>query len=83
VARELKQRSGNVRVTLLEKEADCGEHASGRNSGVIHAGFYYSANSLKAKLTSSPTAQRPKRALTLSGLPKRAQQLSVATIAAR
>jgi L-2-hydroxyglutarate oxidase len=51
VARELKQRFGNVRVTLLEKEADCGEHASGRNSGIIHAGFYYSADSLKAKLT--------------------------------
>lgn len=51
VARELKQRFGNVRVILLEKEAACGEHASGRNSGIIHAGFYYSADSLKAKLT--------------------------------
>lgn len=51
IARELKQRFGNVRVTLLEKEPDCGMHASGRNSGVIHAGFYYSADSLKAKLT--------------------------------
>jgi len=51
VARELKQRFGNARVTLLEKEADFGKHASGRNSGVIHAGFYYSADSLKAKLT--------------------------------
>jgi len=38
-------------VTLLEKEAALGLHASGRNSGVIHAGFYYSADSLKAKLT--------------------------------
>jgi L-2-hydroxyglutarate oxidase len=36
---------------LLEKEAACGLHASGRNSGIIHAGFYYSADSLKAKLT--------------------------------
>lgn len=38
-------------VILLEKEAHCGEHASGRNSGVLHAGFYYSADSLKARLT--------------------------------
>lgn len=36
---------------MLEKEAACGLHASGRNSGIIHAGFYYSADSLKAKLT--------------------------------
>jgi (S)-2-hydroxyglutarate dehydrogenase len=51
VARELKHRFPDTQVTLLEKEASCGRHASGRNSGVIHAGFYYSANSLKAKLT--------------------------------
>jgi L-2-hydroxyglutarate oxidase LhgO len=38
-------------VHLLEKEADCGLHASGRNSGVLHAGFYYSPDSLKAKFT--------------------------------
>ena len=38
-------------VTLLEKEAECGIHASGRNSGVLHAGFYYTADSLKARLT--------------------------------
>ena len=36
---------------LLEKEVDCGLHASGRNSGVLHAGFYYSPDSLKAKFT--------------------------------
>ena len=51
VARELKNRFPNSKVTLLEKETTCGQHASGRNSGVIHAGFYYSADSLKAKLT--------------------------------
>src|SRR6478609_3973964 len=51
VARELKQRFQKADVTLLEKEASLGQHASGRNSGVIHAGFYYSADSLKAKLT--------------------------------
>lgn len=51
IAREVKQRFPKSDVTLLEKEASCGLHASGRNSGVIHAGFYYSADSLKAKLT--------------------------------
>ena len=51
IARELKHRFADAEITLLEKEAACGLHASGRNSGVIHAGFYYSVNSLKAKLT--------------------------------
>ena len=51
IARELKGRFPDTRVVLLEKEADCGLHASGRNSGVLHAGFYYSADSLKARFT--------------------------------
>ena len=51
VARELKRRRPEAAVILLEKEADCGEHASGRNSGVLHAGFYYAADTLKARLT--------------------------------
>jgi L-2-hydroxyglutarate oxidase len=38
-----------LKVTILEKEVSLGFHASGRNSGVIHAGFYYSPDSLKAK----------------------------------
>jgi L-2-hydroxyglutarate oxidase len=37
------------RTLILDKEAISGLHASGRNSGVLHAGFYYSADSLKAK----------------------------------
>jgi L-2-hydroxyglutarate oxidase LhgO len=37
-------------VALIEKEPAVGLHASGRNSGVLHAGFYYSAESLKARL---------------------------------
>ena len=36
---------------LIEKEPDCGLHASGRNSGVLHAGFYYSPDSVKAQFT--------------------------------
>src|SRR5207244_7604243 len=51
IAREIKSRFRDASVTLIEKEPACGAHASGRNSGVIHAGFYYSADSLKAKLT--------------------------------
>jgi len=51
VAREIKRRRPEMKVVLLEKEQQCGLHASGRNSGVIHAGFYYSADSLKAKFT--------------------------------
>lgn len=51
LAREAKRRYPASRVVVLEKENRCGEHASGRNSGVIHAGFYYSADSLKARFT--------------------------------
>lgn len=51
VARELKRRHTGARITVLEKEPSCGRHASGRNSGVLHAGFYYSPDSLKARLT--------------------------------
>ncbi len=39
----------HLRVLIVEKEPSLGFHASGRNSGVIHAGFYYSPESLKAK----------------------------------
>ncbi len=38
-------------ILILDKERDVAYHASGRNSGVLHAGFYYSADSLKAKFT--------------------------------
>lgn len=49
VARELKRRRPKASVVLLEKEDAPGRHASGRNSGVLHAGFYYTADSLKAR----------------------------------
>ncbi|MBK9113176.1 MAG: FAD-dependent oxidoreductase [Nitrospira sp.] len=37
IARELRRRHG-VKVVVLEKESTAGRHASGRNSGVLHAG---------------------------------------------
>lgn len=51
IARELKARHAGATVRVLEKESALGAHASGRNSGVIHAGFYYSEDSLKARFT--------------------------------
>ena len=37
-------------VTLLEKEDALARHQTGRNSGVVHAGLYYTPGSLKARL---------------------------------
>lgn len=51
IALELRTRFPEASVHVLEKEAGDSMHASGRNSGVLHAGFYYSPDSLKAKLT--------------------------------
>jgi len=51
IALELKRRFRDVKITVIEKEEACALHASGRNSGVLHAGFYYTADSLKAKFT--------------------------------
>jgi L-2-hydroxyglutarate oxidase len=49
IAWELRRRHPDADVVLIEKEHACGQHASGRNSGVLHAGFYYSSDSLKAR----------------------------------
>src|SRR6185369_2257224 len=48
IARELL-RTGHGDIVIIEKEPELGRHASGRNSGVLHAGIYYSPDSLKAK----------------------------------
>jgi L-2-hydroxyglutarate oxidase LhgO len=50
-ARALRARFPSAKILLIEKESGPAEHASGRNSGVLHAGFYYTADSLKAKFS--------------------------------
>ena len=51
VARSLRRIKPDAAILIIDKENDVGEHSSGRNSGVLHAGFYYTADSLKAKFT--------------------------------
>lgn len=50
VARELTKRHLGASVCVLEREASVGTHQTGHNSGVIHAGVYYTPGSLKARL---------------------------------
>lgn len=48
LARELLG-AGRENIVVVEKEPELGRHASGRNSGVLHAGIYYAPDSLKAR----------------------------------
>ena len=48
IARELVKK-GHGDIVIIEKEPELGRHASGRNSGVLHAGVYYAPDSMKAK----------------------------------
>lgn len=49
IAKELNHRNPIAKILVLEKENSVGMHASGRNSGVLHTGIYYPADTLKAK----------------------------------
>lgn len=51
VASALAGKYPTASIIVIEKEKAPGFHASGRNSGVLHAGFYYTADSLKARFT--------------------------------
>ena len=47
---KLKQYYPDAAILLIEKEHSLSQHQTGHNSGVIHAGVYYSPGSLKAEL---------------------------------
>ncbi|MFB7651020.1 MULTISPECIES: L-2-hydroxyglutarate oxidase [unclassified Streptomyces] len=49
-AREIALRRPGTRVVVFEKEQRVAEHQTGHNSGVVHAGIYYTPGSLKAEL---------------------------------
>lgn len=48
-AMQLLQQMPDKKVLVLEKESSVAQHQTGHNSGVIHAGVYYTPGSLKAK----------------------------------
>lgn len=50
VARDVLIRQPGASVVVLEQERQVASHQSGHNSGVIHAGIYYTPDSLKARL---------------------------------
>jgi len=49
-AKEILERHKSLRLAVVEKENKVAFHQSGHNSGVIHAGIYYTPGTLKAKL---------------------------------
>ncbi|MER6227430.1 L-2-hydroxyglutarate oxidase [Streptomyces sp900105755] len=49
-AREIALRRPGTRVVVFEKEREVSRHQTGHNSGVVHAGIYYTPGSLKADL---------------------------------
>jgi len=49
-AHELLQRRPGLRIAIVDKEDAIAFHQSGRNSGVVHAGLYYTPGSLRSRL---------------------------------
>jgi len=45
---QLHLRKPDLKIALLEKEAELAFHQTGRNSGVLHSGIYYRPGSLRA-----------------------------------
>ena len=62
VAERMLREDPSAQVIVLEKEHDRARHQTGRNSGVIHSGLYYTPGSLKASCASRVrrARQRPR-----------------------
>ncbi|MCX4090797.1 L-2-hydroxyglutarate oxidase [Nocardia sp. alder85J] len=52
IGREITRRRPGARIVIVEKEDRVAAHQTGHNSGVVHAGIYYTPGSLKATLCS-------------------------------
>lgn len=56
-ALRMKQYYPDAAILLIEKESSLSKHQTGHNSGVIHAGVYYTPGSLKAELCKQGAVQ--------------------------
>lgn len=50
LAHQLNDHHPDLAITVIDKETEIGQHSSGRNSGVLHAGIYYPPGTLKAQV---------------------------------
>ena len=57
IAYAIQKKYPKASIIIIEKEVEIGLHASGRNSGVLHSGFYYSSNTKKAQFTKDGNAR--------------------------
>lgn len=57
IAKALIEKKTGADILIIDKEPEIGAHSSGRNSGVLHAGFYYTSNSLKARFAREGNAR--------------------------